>query len=304
MFCVGRNVSHPHPLQQWRIFELSSLHSQWSNDINRMYASGLQGFGVVLLYPGCGLPDRFLDGHHELRLQYNESGLLSHVSSADLDRCMRNAKRQHRGFPTPTYVAGQGVYDCYTLSSITAGQRFSVVAHGIITASASNLDGWYSESLISTTTWATPTTAYIFHPGVNILLGSSGSGSGSGSGNGTSSTTASNAIFSLFSLGLAASIGILVAIAIGGICCLGCFAYCVRRLIVGRRKPAAAVSQPMQATTTVPYAPPQGYTPQPQYSYGAPQPYGAAQPYGSPPPQYGAPQYGAYKAPETHVSPA
>jgi len=164
------------------------------------------------------------------------------------------------------------------------------MAQGVIPTSASDLDGWFSESLIGSTAYPTPTTAYIFHPGVNLIVGSTGTPSGPGS---AASSSAAAAAFSVFSLGMAASIGILIAIGICGCCLLGCCLMLMRRIFNPRRNVVVSQQQqqPVPGPTVVQYGPP-----------GASAPYGAYGGYGGyaagAPPSYG------YKGPEQHTMPA
>ncbi|KAL8398482.1 hypothetical protein RB596_005856 [Gaeumannomyces avenae] len=206
-------------------------------------------------------------------------------------------------YPTATWLSGEGVWDCYAIKSVTSGQVFSLAARGMITVSAANLDFWYSESQIGTTAWPTATTAYVQHPAVNLIYSTTTptlGGSGSSSGSSSSSAAAAGA-FTLFGVGLAASIAIVVVIAIIGILIVGCLACCCVRLIRGGRKTTVVVPQQQQQQGYPPgpyygqvYAQPQQQQQQQQQQYGQPQP---QQQYGQPQPQqqYGQPQQGQYE---------
>lgn len=191
------------------------------------------------------------------------------------------------------------------------------MARGQIRETITSLDFWFSESFISTTAWPVATTATVLHPAVNLLVGAAATGSSFGGGSG--STAAAGAAFSLLGLGLAASIGILIAIACGGLCCVGgCLFFCIRGMRRRKVVPVNAVANVQQAPPVVasygspqqqpgfsPYgAPPQPlHSPTPQYGTPPPAQYGTP-----PPPQYGygppQSQYGAYKGPDSHVTPA
>ncbi|KLU91645.1 hypothetical protein MAPG_10163 [Magnaporthiopsis poae ATCC 64411] len=180
-------------------------------------------------------------------------------------------------FPTATWASGEGVWDCYSIKSVTQGEIFTLAARGMISVSAANLDFWYSESIIGTTAWPTPTTAYIMHPAVNLIYSTSTPSPGFG----VSSSGAIDTVFTMFGLGLAASIAIVVVIAIVGIVLVVCLCCCCVRLIRGRK-----------TTVIVPPPAPAPY-------YGQPYAPGPQQPYSTPPPpqQQQQQQFAPYQPP-------
>lgn len=182
-------------------------------------------------------------------------------------------------------MKGQSNFDCQTVSAIPAGAPFVLAAQGNIATTqagtAAYVPFWVSQSVIATTSWPTPTSATIYHPGVNFLVDAPSSARASATATGSSSSDGSSAgAFTLFHLGMGASIGVLVVIAIGGLVALACLIGCIKCLIGGKRRQPPAVNAY--------YPPPQGPPAMGQYGYGAP-PQGQYPPpgqYGAPPPVY------------------
>jgi hypothetical protein len=159
------------------------------------------------------------------------------------------------------------IYECYREASITAGQQFVLEAEGLIDVAAPSdgmawVPGWQSVSRIGITAWPTPTTASVFHPGVNFLVPLSTPTLDSGSG--SSNSTSNSSSFSLFALSMGGSIGVIVGIAIVaicGICCLYRFIrHCSGRnrrapptpIIMYQRAPMQYGEQPAAYQTNVP----------------------------------------------------
>ncbi|KAL8364841.1 hypothetical protein RB595_003900 [Gaeumannomyces hyphopodioides] len=190
-------------------------------------------------------------------------------------------------YPTATWLSGEGVWGCYDRKPVTSGQIFSLVARGVVTVSAANLDFWYSESQIGTTAWPTSTTAYVMHPAVNLLYPTTTSTPGI---SGFDSSAAATGIFTLFGLGMAASIAIVVIIPIIGILIICCLICCCVRLLRGRRRTTVIVPQQQQVYPPAPYyGQPQAPPPQQQQQQQYGQPQQQQQPQ-----QYGQPQQGQY----------
>ncbi|KAK1750104.1 hypothetical protein QBC47DRAFT_407332 [Echria macrotheca] len=187
-----------------------------------------------------------------------------------------------------TSISGAAVYDCYQNLTLTAQQSLILVAEGRIpTARPATVpsdvgwvSGWTSRSLIATTAWPTATIASLYHPAVNFLVtGASAIPSASNTGSASSSSTSSADTFSLFKLGMGASIGVLIAIGVAGLIGLCCLYGIIRRFACGPRK------VPVQQT---PQPPP--YYPPPTMQYAQPQ-YGPdGQPMQYPPQAYQQPQ--------------
>lgn len=197
-----------------------------------------------------------------------------------------------------TSISGNAGYDCYRNVTLTAGQSIILAAEGQIgtsrPATVANsvawVSSWYSRSIITTTAWPTPTVADLYHPAVNFLV----TGQAAAPTSGSSSSTSSSPAFSLFKLSLGTSIGILVAIAIGGLIFLCCLFAILRRIIRGRKavaQPAPPAYYPTMAPTQPPPPMEQQY---PTGGAGYPSSPPAPQYPGSPPPpvvQYPPAQY-------------
>jgi hypothetical protein len=95
---------------------------------------------------------------------------------------------------------------------------------------------WISQSLIATTAWPTPTRATLYHPAVNFLVDAPATPT-------PTPTSASKDSFTLWSLGMGASIGVLVVIAVAGLIGLCCLYGCVKYFCGSRRRhpPLASV---------------------------------------------------------------
>jgi hypothetical protein len=139
------------------------------------------------------------------------------------------------------------------------------------------MPSWVSESIIGTTTWSGPaTTAVVAHPGINWLVngdvsgGSSSAHTKGGSSVTDSVPTASSAShsseFELFHLSKAASIGIVVAIAGGGLAIFVALVACCRCVFFRRRRGRDRKNKPPVVYNPVPApAPAEQYPMEAQY---------------------------------------
>ena len=148
-----------------------------------------------------------------------------------------------------TSISGNAGYDCYQNWTVAAQQSLVLVAEGTIaTARPATVpsdvgwvSGWVSRSVITTTAWPTATVADLYHPAVNFLV--TGVPTPTSTSSSSSASDSLSDTFSLFRLGLGASIGILIVIAIGGLMALCCLYALIRRLLCGPRRVPVVVQQ-------------------------------------------------------------
>ncbi|KAK0716362.1 hypothetical protein B0H67DRAFT_645997 [Lasiosphaeris hirsuta] len=273
----------------------------------------LYTYGLTVNYPGFTTGQELTStgcmplGYAPLKSMYFTGGTQCPVSwtTATVEQNSYSSSNTIVCCPTSyaaTSISGNAGYDCYANMTLKAQQNVVLVAEGDIAtprpATVPSTVGWVyswtSRSVITTTAWPTATVADLYHPAVNFLV--AGQAATPTSTAGSSSSSSSLPAFSLFQLGLGASIGVLIVIAIGGLTGLCCLYALIRRLACGPRRVRQPPQQPQQSQQPPIYYPPPGGPPpmqyaQPQYPYTpnapppahyAQAPYQSHEPYGYP----------------------